>query len=186
MALKATIYKATLQLSDMDRHVYGEHNLTLALQPSETEERLMMRVLAYALNVTADDLNGTLQSARGLIDTEEPDLWHKDLADQILHWIEVGHPEERRLARACSRADKVSLYAYAASTPIWWQGMANKVTRLRNLTVWQVPTEQAQALTAMCNRSMQLQVSIQDGTVYVSDSSRTAEIAPQPLWQGGA
>ena len=185
MALKATIYKATLQLSDMDRHVYGEHNLTLALQPSETEERLMMRVLAYALNVTADDLNGTLQSARGLIDTDEPDLWHKDLADQVIHWIEVGQPDERRLAKACAKADKVTLYAYAASTPIWWQGLANKVTRLRHLHVWQVPAEQAQALTAMCNRSMQLQVSIQDGTVYVSDASRNVELTPTVLWAGG-
>jgi uncharacterized protein YaeQ len=186
MALKATIYKATLQLSDMDRHIYGEHALTLALQPSETEERLMIRVLAYALNVTADDLAGTLQSARGLIDTEEPDLWHKDLADQIIHWVEVGQPEERRLARACSRADKVSLYAYASSTPIWWQGLANKVTRLRNLHVWHVPADQSAALTALCHRSMQLQVSIQDGTVYVSSGDRTAEVTPLPLWQGGA
>jgi len=186
MALKATIYKATLQLSDMDRHIYGEYPLTLALQPSETEERLMMRVLAYALNVTADDLSGTLQSARGLVDTEEPDLWHKDLADQIIHWIEVGQPDERRLAKACSRADKVSLYGYAGSTPIWWQGIASKLTRLRNLFVWQVPADQAQALTAMCSRSMQLQVSIQDGTVYVSSGDRTAEVTPQPLWQGGA
>ena len=186
MAIKATIYKATLNISDMDRHVYGEHNLTLALQPSETEERLVMRVLAYALNVTTDDLNGTLQSARGLIDTDEPDLWHKDLSDQVLHWIEVGQPDERRLAKACSRADRVSLYAYAASTPIWWQGMANKVSRLRNLTVWQVPADQAQALAALCNRSMQWQVSIQDGTVYVNDASNSVELQPQALWRGGA
>ncbi|MEN9890319.1 MAG: hypothetical protein RLY78_614 [Pseudomonadota bacterium] len=186
MALKSTIHKATLQLSDMDRHVYGEHNLTLALHPSETEERLMMRVLAYALNVPADDLNGTLQSARGLSDADEPDLWHKDLSDQIVHWVEVGHPDDRRLAKACAKADRVSIYAYASSTPVWWQGMANKITRLRNLAVWQIPADQAQALAARCTRSMQLQISIQDGLLYVSDAAGTIEIQPQALWQGGA
>lgn len=181
MALKSTIYKATLQLSDMDRHVYGEHALTLALHPSETEERLMMRVLAYALNVPADDRNGTLQSARGLSDTDEPDLWHKDLSDQIVHWIEVGQPDERRMAKACSRAERVSIYTYAGSTPIWWQGLASKVARLDRLQVWQIDAERSQALAALCRRAMQLQISIQDGIAYLGDAQTTVELTPQRL-----
>lgn len=182
MALKSTIYKATLQLSDMDRHVYGEHALTLALHPSETEERLMVRVLAFALNLPADDLNGTLQFARGLSDTDEPDLWQKDLSDQLIQWIEVGQPDERRLAKACGRADRVAIYAYASSTPIWFNGIANKITRLGNLKVWQIPAEQSQTLAALASRAMRLTVTVQDGHVYVSDDSRNVEISPLPLW----
>ncbi len=185
MAIKATIYKAHLQIADMDRNVYGEHALTLPLQPSETEERLMARLLAFALNVPADGLQGTLQLARGMADADEPDLWHKDLSDQLLHWIEVGQPDERRLAKACGRSRRVTLYCYAYAAPIWYAGIANKITRLRNLDIWQLPAEQSQALAAMCSRSMQLQISIQDGHVYVSDGSRSVEVLPQPLWRGG-
>ncbi len=187
MALKSTVYKATLHLADMDRQVYGEHTLTLALHPSETEERLMVRLLAHALNVPADGgLDGQLVPARGLSDTDEPDLWLKNLSGEIVHWIEVGQPDERRLARACGRAGRVSIYAFQSSTPVWWQGIASKVTRLRNLQVWQLPAAQSQALAALAERSMQLQASIQDGSVYLSSGERSVELSPQPLWQGGA
>lgn len=186
MALKSTIYKASVQLSDMDRHVYGEHALTLALHPSETEERLMVRVLAFALNLPADDLNGTLQFARGLSDTDEPDLWQKDLSDQLIQWIEVGQPDERRLSKACGRADRVSIYAYASSTPIWFAGIANKITRLGNLKVWQIPADQSQALAALASRAMRLTITVQDGHVYASDDGRNVEITPQLLWGGDA
>ena len=186
MAIKATIYKASLQIADMDRNVYGEHALTLPLQPSETEERLMARVLAFALNVPADDLHGTLQLARGMADADEPDLWHKDLTDQLMHWIEVGQPEERRLAKACGRSRKVSLYCYSYSAHIWYAGIANKISRLRNLEIWQLPAEQSQALAALCNRSMQLQISIQDGHVYINQGDQAVEVVPTPLWRGGA
>jgi uncharacterized protein YaeQ len=187
MALKSTIHKATLQLSDMDRHVYGEHQLTLALHPSETEERLMVRILAYALCVPADELNGRLESARGLSDTDEPDLWHRDLSGQLLHWVEVGQPDERRLAKACSRADRVTVIAYQASTPIWFEGIANKITRLDRLRLWQLPAEQSEALAQRCQRAMQLQITIQDGLVWLSaEGHDTLELQLQPLWMGAA
>ena len=185
MAIKATIYKANLQIADMDRQVYGDHALTLALHPSETEERLMVRLLAFALHVTADDQRGTLQFARGLSDTDEPDLWQRDLTDQLIHWIEVGQPEERRLAKACGRAEQVTLYCYASAAHIWWQGMANKVTRLRNLDVWRIPAEQSQALAKLAQRSMQLQLTIQDGQIWVSDADRSVEVVREALWRGG-
>lgn len=187
MALKSTIYKAGLQISDMDRHVYGEHALTLALHPSETEERLLVRLLAFALLLPADDERGTLQFARGLSDTDEPDLWQKDLTGQIVQWIEVGQPDERRMAKACARAEQVHVICYSASALIWWQGLETKITRLRNLNVWQLPAEQSQGLAALAQRSMQWQVSVQDGHVWVhGDGERTVELALQPLWRGGA
>ncbi len=186
MAIKSTIYKAHLQIADMDRQVYGEHALTLALHPSETEERLMVRLLAFALHVTADDSRGTLQFARGLSDTEEPDLWQRDLTDQLIHWIEVGQPDERRLSKACGRAERVTLYCYSGAAHIWWAALENKVTRLRNLQVWRVPAEQSQALAGLASRSMQLQITVQDSQIWVSNASGSVEVVPVALWRGGA
>jgi uncharacterized protein YaeQ len=130
MALKATIFKANLQVSDLDRHYYGEHTLTLARHPSETDERMMMRMLAFALN--AHEL---LQFGKGLSDTDEPDLWQKDLTGSIVQWIEVGQPDEKRLVRACGKADAVAIYAYGRSAETWWDASAARLARARNLAV---------------------------------------------------
>jgi uncharacterized protein YaeQ len=108
LALKATVYKATLQIADMDRGALQGPPLTLALHPSETEERLMMRVLAHALQAPTDDTDTALLQARGLSDSDEPDLWQHDLTGVLLHWIEVGQPDDRRLSKACGRADRVT------------------------------------------------------------------------------
>lgn len=179
MALKATIYKAALQIADMDRALYADHAFTLALHPSETEERMMVRLLAFALLVPSDDHGGALQFARGLADADSPDLWQHDLTGQLLHWVEVGLPaDDRRLSKACGRADRVTLFAYGNSAPIWWAGMESKVARLRNLKVWHLPYPQTQELAALAQRSMQLQVTVQDGQVWVSDTQRTAELTP--------
>jgi uncharacterized protein YaeQ len=180
-----------LQISDLDRQVYGEHALTLALHPSETEERLLIRLLAFALQVPADTDSGALQFARGLSDTDEPDIWQHDLSGQLIQWIEVGQPDERRLAKACGRAERVSLYVYGSAAAIWWAGIRNKLTRLNNLEVWQIEAEQSQALAALAQRAMQWQVTIQDGTVWVSggqsgvDSSEDASVELTPVRLNG-
>jgi uncharacterized protein YaeQ len=182
MALKSTIYKAAVQVADMDRSVYATHQLTLALHPSETEERLMVRVLAHALLADGGDGADALQAARGLSDADEPDLWQHDLSGQLLQWVEVGQPDDRRLAKACGRADRVSVFAYASSVPVWWSALRAKVTRLANLAVWQLPSAQSQALAGLAQRSMQLQVTVQDGLVWVADSSQSIEVQPHRLW----
>jgi uncharacterized protein YaeQ len=182
MALKATIFKVQLQIADMDRALYATHALTLARHPSETDERMMVRLIAFALNVPADDHDGALVLARGLADTEEPDLWQHSLDGRLRHWIEVGQPaDERRLAKACGRADRVTLYAYSSATPVWWAGMHNKLARLSNLAVWQIPAAQSQALAALAERSMQLQVTVQDGQLWVGNASDSLEVHPLPL-----
>jgi uncharacterized protein YaeQ len=181
MALKATIYKAHLQLSDMDRNVYGDHALTIARHPSETDERMMIRVLAFALYVPADSRGGALELAKSLWDTDEPDLWQKDLTGQIEHWIDVGQPDERRILKASPRADRVTVISYTASTPVWWRGIENRITRTRNVAVWQIDPAQSQALAALAQRNMQLQVSVQDATLWVSEGDRSVEIRPQRL-----
>jgi len=181
MALKSTVYKATLQVADMDRAHYRDHALTLALHPSETEERLMIRVLAHALLAPTDETETPLLPARGLSDTDEPDLWQLDRTGAVQQWVEVGQPDDRRLAKACGRSDRVTVFAYAASTPIWWKGIADKVARLANLAVWQIDAGASQALSALAQRSMQLQVTVQDGLVWIGDGARSVEIHPQPL-----
>lgn len=176
MALKATVFKAQLQIADMDRSVYADPAVTLARHPSETDERMMVRLVAFALNVPADDRGGTLDFAKGLWDPDEPELWHRDLTGAIVHWIDVGQPDERRLLKASGRAAHVSVYSYSPSTSIWWSGVANRIARARNVQVWQVPSAASQALADMTRRSLQLQVTRQDGTVWVADGERSVEV----------
>ena len=181
MAIKATIYKATVQLSDIDRGVYADHALTIARHPSETDERLLIRLLAFALNVPADTDHGALEFAKDMWDADEPGLWQKDYTGQILHWIEIGQPDEKRLLRASARVGRVSVYSFSASTPVWWKGIEPKLTRLRNLTVWQIPAGQSAALAALAQRTMELQVTVQDGGIWVGDGVRSLEVSPVRL-----
>ncbi len=181
MAIKATIYKANLQIADMDRNVYVDHAVTIARHPSETDERMMIRLLALALNLPADTNHGALELAKDLWDVDEPALWHKDLTGEIKHWVDVGQPDEKRLLRAAGRADRVSVYSFSNSTPIWWAGLANKITRANNIKVWQIDAAQSQALAGLAQRGMQLQLSVQDGTAYLGDGVNSAEITPQRL-----
>jgi uncharacterized protein YaeQ len=168
MALKATIYKAELQIADMDRNYYQEHGLTLARHPSETDERMMVRLLAFALHA-----HPALTFTKGLFDTDEPDLWQKDLTGAIELWIEVGQPDEKRLMKACGRAEKVIVYSYSATSNIWYKGIANKLERAKNLTVINIPAEASAQLQQLATRNMQLQCTIQDGQVWLTDSVET-------------
>jgi uncharacterized protein YaeQ len=181
MALKATIFKATLRIADMDRHVYADHALTIARHPSETDERMMVRLLAFALQVPPDEHDGMLELGKGLSDTDEPDLWQRDLTGAITHWIEVGQPDERTLLRASGRAARVSVYAYSAAVPIWWNGIASRITRASNIAVWQLPAAQSQALGALAQRSMQIQCNVQDGTAWFGIDEESVEITPVRL-----
>ncbi|HEU4621494.1 MAG TPA: YaeQ family protein, partial [Burkholderiaceae bacterium] len=144
MALKSTIYKADLQLADLDRHVYADYPLTLARHPSETEERLMVRIVAFGLHA-----HERLAFGPGLSDADEPCLWQRDLTGAIERWIEVGLPDERHLARACGRADEVVVIAYGRGMDVWWKNIASSLTRLRNLVVLRLPEDGTQALAAL-------------------------------------
>src|SRR4051812_49027919 len=170
MALKATIHKAALQVADMDRNYYADHALTVARHPSETDERMMVRLLAFALNA-----HEHLAFGKGLSDTDEPDLWQKDLTGAIAHWIEVGQPDDKRLLRACGRAERASVYAYGASAELWWRPIAEKLARAKNLAVWRVPAEASRDLAKLAARNMQLQCTVQDGQIWFSDESETVQ-----------
>jgi uncharacterized protein YaeQ len=166
MALKATIFKADLQVADMDRHYYADHALTIARHPSETDERMMVRVLMYALYAQEG-----IAFTKGLFDVGEPEVWVKDLTGTIKLWIDIGQPDDARLRRACGRAEQVVAVCYSSSCEIWWKQIENKLERLSNLTVLQVPSETSQALAALAARSMQLQCTVQDGEVWINTES---------------
>ena len=171
MALKSTIYNAELSVADMDRNYYGTHLLTLARHPSETDERLMVRVLAFALHAS-----DSLANAKGLSDTEEPDLWQKDLTGAIELWVEVGQPDEKRLLKAAGRSGKVVVYAYSAASHVWFRQLAGKIERARNVSVVNIPAEASTALEKMAQRTMQLTCTIQDGQVWLTDGADTVQV----------
>jgi uncharacterized protein YaeQ len=176
MALKATIYKADLQLADMDRNYYQDHALTLARHPSETDERMMIRLLAFAIHAS-----DALTFTKGLFDTDEPDLWQKDLTGAIELWIEVGQPDEKRLMKACGRSARVIVYSYSAPSHIWYKQIANKLDRARNLTVINIPAEASAQLEKLAQRNMQLQCTIQDGQIWLTDSVETVLVEREPF-----
>ncbi|WP_233852075.1 YaeQ family protein [Paraburkholderia sp. HD33-4] len=170
MALKSTIYKAELQIADMDRHYYADHSLTIARHPSETDERMMVRVAAFALFAQE-----RLEFCKGLSDVDEPDLWAKDLTGAIDTWIEVGQPDERRIAKASGRSNRVVVIAYGGRTSeIWWQGVRNKVDRLRNVTVWTLGEDVAASLGSLAERTMRLQCTVQDGEAWLGSAEADA------------
>ncbi len=174
MALSATIFKANLQVSDMDRNYYAEHPLTLARHPSETDERMMVRLLAFALHA-GEQLNFT----KGLCADDEPDLWQISLTNEIELWIDVGLPDDRRLRKACNRSQQVYLYSYGGrGADLWWQKNNDKLQRFGNLHIIEIPETASKVLGKLAERNMQLQCTVQDGEIWLSNGEQSCSIAP--------
>lgn len=174
MALSATIFKCELSISDMDRHYYGTHNLTIAQHPSENDLRMMVRLLAFALNAHED-----LAFTKGLSTQDEPDVWLKNLSDEIELWIDLGQIEEKRLRQACGKAQQVMIYTYNdKQAGPWLDQMANHFSRHKNLKIVQISTENTEALAGLANKNMEIQISIQDGEVFVSAGDESLNLSP--------
>ncbi|HQR02683.1 MAG: YaeQ family protein [Proteobacteria bacterium] len=177
MALKSTIFKASLNVADLDRGHYADYGLTLARHPSETDERLMVRLLAFARH--ADE---HLEFGRGISADDEPALWQKTYAGDIDLWIEVGLPDERLLRRASGRAGQVVVYAYGGrAMDAWWNKEGGAISRLANVTVWALDDETCHGLESLAERSMQLQCTIQDGSLWLTDGPGTVAVTPRRL-----
>jgi len=176
MALKATIYKADLQIADMDRHYYADHALTIARHPSETDERMMARVLAYAVYAQEG-----IAFTKGLFDVDEPEVWVKRLTGEIKLWIDLGQPDEARIRRACSRAEQVVVLCYGSGCEVWWKQTASKLTRFSHLTVLQLPADTTQALAALAARGMRLQCMVQDGEIWLSSETESVPVKLERL-----
>ncbi len=171
MAQKSTVFKAELQVNDLDRHYYKAHGLTLARHSSETDERMMVRLLAFALNA-----GPALNFGNGLSTDDEPDLWQKDLTGLIALWIDVGMPEAKLLKKAAGRAERVAVYTYGRNAARWWADSAGELERFGNLAVFQLTEETTQALAALTERSMRLICTVQEGAVTLSNDNATVEV----------
>ncbi len=182
MSLKSTIYKANLQIADIDHGYYADHALTLARHPSETDERMMVRLVAFSLNAhllqSVCNGDGNWIFGAGLSDPDLPDLFLEDYTGAKRVWIEVGQPEEKPIAKACSQADRVLVYAFNHAKSVWWKALENKVSRLAKLEVWGLHHESTQSLVAMAERSMQIQATIQEQTLTLSSSKGSVDIEP--------
>ncbi|TWX73865.1 YaeQ family protein [Colwellia sp. C1TZA3] len=163
MALKATIKKATIHLADMDRNYYDTIQLTIAQHPSENHRRMMIRLIAYVLNASEN-----LQFGKGVSDEDEAAVWRVNYSEVIELWIELGQLDEKRLKKACNRAQQVKLYCYGSSVDTWWQQSKSKLNQLNKLSVESFSEETSQALELLANRSMEFQVSIQDGQCWLT------------------
>ncbi len=172
MALKSTICKAELQISDMGRGYYADHSLTIARHPSETDERMMVRLLAFALHA-----NDALVFGDSIGTDDEPSLWQKDLTGGVLLWIDVGQPDEKRIRKACGRAAQVFIYSYGGhGVDVWLDRIKSSLERSRNLTVINLPVSAPAALARLAQRSMKLQFTIQDNQVWVTDDRETVHL----------
>ena len=181
MAQNATIYKVEVSVSDMDRHYYETHKLTVAKHPSETDERLMVRLLAFALNA-----HEHLEMTKGLSTDDEPDIWQRSLSGELDVWVALGLPSEKVMRQSCSKAGKVIVYPYGGRTAeVWWDKIKSSALRFDNLQVIRLPEEATGALTKMANRTMKLQVNIQDGDVMVSIGDSIVYVTPQK-WKSAA
>jgi len=177
MALSATICKAELNVIDLDRHYYQQHSLTLAQHPSETDERLMVRLLVFALQAS-DSLSFT----RGLSTDDEPDLWQKSLTDDIELWIELGLPSEKRLKKASGRSQQVVVYTYGSgSAEMWWKQMQAPLARFKNISVFHIDPETTETLSKLVQRNMDVQISIQDEEVTWNSDEQSLSFMPDKL-----
>ncbi|MFB2654936.1 YaeQ family protein [Shewanella seohaensis] len=177
MALKATVFKVNLQIADMDRGYYQDHQLTLAQHPSETDGRMMVRLLAFILNASE-----TLSFTKGLCVDDEPELWDKSLSGEVDLWIEFGQADEKWLRKASGRAKAVQLFTYGGrSVPIWWKQNQVALERYKNLKVWNIAEESVTAMEALVSRTMSLQASISEGQVWLSDNEHSVLIEPEML-----
>jgi uncharacterized protein YaeQ len=177
MAIKATVFKAILNISDLDRNHYAEHRLTLARESSETDERMMVRILAFAL--AADD---ALVFTTAMSETEEPSLWKKDLSGRIELWIEVGLPDPKRLRKASGRADRVLLYLYhGRQARLWWEQNRAELEALPNLEVVELAPASLKALAALAQKTMDLSCTIQDGQVSFATEEGLVELELERL-----
>jgi uncharacterized protein YaeQ len=174
MAQNATIYKVELSVADMDRHYYETHKLTVAKHPSETDERLMVRIIAFALNA-----HENLEMTKGLSTDDEPDIWQKSLSGELDVWVSLGLPSEKVIRQSCGKARKVMVYPYGGKpAEIWWDKIKNAVLRFDNLQVMNFSEQDTDALAKLASRSMKLQINIQEGDVMVSVGDSIVYVTP--------
>ena len=175
MALKPTIFKMNINLADLNNDLYDTLNLTVAQHPSETVERMMVRVMAYCLNAQE-----FLAFTKGLSVADDPDIWAKNLADEFLLWIDVGEPAFERIKKACRQAQAVKVYSFNTKSDVWWQQSQGDFATL-DIEVYQFVFAQIQALAKLAKRTMEMSVTVSGDSLYVATESGECEISCRAL-----
>ena len=171
MALKPTIYKIKISLSDIDANHYDNLDLTIAQHPSESRERMMARVLAFCMNAREN-----VSFTKGLSAVEEPDIWARTLEDQLSLWIDMGEPAFDRIKKASRLSPTVKVYSFNLKSDSWWAKEQGKFKDLK-VSVYQLDWKNIQALAALVQRTMDLSITISDYIVYVSAKNGECEVS---------
>jgi len=167
MALKSTIFKVKLSVADITRNYYEDHDLTLARHPSETDLRMLVRVIAFALNA-----HEHLKFGKGISSPEEPDLWQVDLTGEIIHWIDLGQPQEKRIRQACSKARQVSVYTYQPGAAIsWFKDIETDLERFDHLRVINLGVGDDSLVAKLIARTMALNCTIEDDQIMLANDA---------------
>ncbi len=178
MALKATIFKIKLDISDLSRHYYHSHSLTLARHPSENDERMMVRLVAFAFSASEH-----LEFTKGLSSDDHPDIWEHELSGELSLWIDVGRPSVERIRKACGKAERVRVYAFGGNAAdMWWQSISGQLARYKNLEVFILSEESSTSLAATVNRTMEVQCTIDEGTAWFSVQDKSIEVCPLKMF----
>lgn len=170
MATKPTIYKLRIALSDLERNYYDSLNLTVALHPSETPERMMARVIAYCINAQEG-----LNFAKGLSDVDEPDMWVRTMDEQTTLWIDVGEPSHERVKKASRQARQVRVYSFNSKSDVWWDQGKSKFSRL-DADIFRINHTDIERLTELLTRTMDLSVTITGQSAYVASDNGEVEV----------
>lgn len=174
MALKATIFKIDLSISDMDRNYYAEHNLTIARHPSENDLRMMLRILAFMFNASE-----RLEFTKGLSEVEDPDIWQKSYADEIELWIELGQPSAQRIKKGCNQAQQMAIFSYTGNAfDTWWQKEQNALAQRNNLSITTIDEAVGEEIAELVDRTMQIQCTISEGQAWLTIGDNSIEVSP--------
>lgn len=172
MALGATIYKVELNISDMDRHYYQTHNLRVAQHPSETVARMMLRIVCFAKYASEG-----LEFGAGISSEDEPDIMQRSLSGETELWLDLGMPSEKRIRQACGKSKNVVIVAYSARSALPWKAQIEaSLQRFDNLSLLFCSDESLAELESLCQRNMELQVSCQDGTLWLNGNEKNIEV----------
>ena len=175
MAIKPTIYKLKISLSDLDRNYYDTLNLTLAKHPSETIERMMVRVIAFCINAQEH-----LSFTKGLSAIDEPDIWARTLDDQIALWIDIGEPSVERIKKSSSLAPAVKVYCFNTKSDVWWDQAKEKIKQLK-ASIYRFQWLEIEALAALVQRTMEISVTISSDSAYVATELGECEVSWETL-----
>jgi len=164
MAIGASIYKVNLNLSNFNTHYYHDFNLTMAKHPSENEARMMFRLAAFCYCAHED-----LEFTKGLSTQDEPELWQKDLTGDILHWIELGQPDEKRIKQAAGKSRKVSIFTTNPNSALEWESKIKKKVSSDKVNIYHLDVTDNGPIDRFVEKSMILSCTLEDNLMHLSN-----------------